>query len=1059
MRKRIAILLLLLYRAATAQLPDRLPLFEQVTPPGTIRSAEITDVIQDQEGLLWIAANGLFSYNGQAFTHYATLSDSVSIGNQEITCLLYDHHRGRILIGTRNFGVLAYNYNTNTIERLPTQGGVPIINQLAITPDGTVWIASFNSGLFYLQNDTLKRSPVSGYKSIRTSYLLPHGNKLYIGDHRKIFTIENNHVTDSLPLRWGNVDFTAHGRVTALYADAANNLYIGTEKVGMLVYNLDAQQFTRHFSTSIPPFFNRINRIFTDRHGVVWILTKAGGIVLYNPFTEEIIRLTRDPLQPYSLSSDNCNAILEDKTGIIWIAATGSLNKYDRFKIQFHHLTHEPNNTNSLSDRMVRCVFEEEDGTLLIGTDGGYINFLNRKTGAIQRVKISIPGSQKNLMPAYIQPLSKEKLIIGTSAGMVVMDRRTKAFSRFNHPSSDLERIMVRQILKKENSLYYIAGGAFRIYNPETGKERIFKTFNDLTGNNPVFGATAIFIDSYQRIWIGAQGGVSLFNPDSTFTYFPVEREPTRPDGSYFMVLAFNEFNGFLWISSFNNGVWRLPLSEKNQHLQVTERVNIPELNNNTVYCTLPDKKGLIWMATNQGLLQFNPRTLTLRTFLPEEGVQALEFNRLAFLETRENEFVMGGINGINIFKPDEIRIHETLPTPVVLSVTNYKLASTNFYVNLRQNNSIELSEDHNSVCFHYLIPEFSTQHNYSVEYRLDGYDPMWIPSATREAAYPNLKAGNYTFRVRIRDNEQVVEAKPIQFNIRPPFWKQPWFLTAGVILVVGVALAGFRLQTITSRRNKERLEQLLQERTAEIEKSRAELQALNERKDLIFSILSHDLRSPLTTLKGFLSLLTDTSPALSAEQINQYARNIRNSVSSALDLLDNTLYWSLSQTGSISSNPTTISINEMLGKIYNLYQLTATRKRIDFQFEAEENLTAYADENMVYVALRNVASNALKFTPEGKLVKLTAFRNHNHAVVCITDEGIGMSPEYIKQVLNQEHVILKKGTANEKGTGLGLILCRKFIELNEGKLEIISEENKGIEFRIYLPLANERTS
>ncbi|MFN3841371.1 MAG: two-component regulator propeller domain-containing protein [Cyclobacteriaceae bacterium] len=1046
-------LLLIRSLLAVAQFPDKPIAFEQVIPPGIIRSAEIADVIQDREGLIWIAANGLFSFDGHSFTRYTTLADSGSIANQEITCLLYDSLRNRILLGTRNHGVVTYDYNTNELKRIPSQAGVPIINQLAVTPDGTVWIASFNSGLFQLEYDTLKQTIITGYKSIRTSCLLSFQNRLYIGDHRKIFVVENNRVTDSLTLQWNNVDFTAHGRVTALYADAGT-LYIGTEKVGMLMYDLYTRQFIKHFSANTAPFFNRINRIRTDQHGVVWILTKAGGIVLYEPVTGKTTHLTKDPLQTNALSSDNCSALIEDKTGIIWVAATGALNKYDRMKIQFEHITHDPNNTNSLSDRMVRCLFEEDDGTLLIGTDGGYLNFLNRKQGTVERVKITLPGFTKNLMPAWLQPLSKEKMLIGTSAGMVTMDRKKKTFSRFSI-SKELEQTLVRQILKKENYLYILAGGSFRIYDLATGRERVFKNFNDQSENRPVFGATALYIDSYQRIWLGVQGGVSLFNPDSTFTFFPIERQQTRQDDTYFMVLGFEEFNGHLWISLFNNGVWRLPLTTQNQATQRIQRVNIPYLNNNTVYCTLPDKKGLLWMSTNQGIVQYNPATSEVRTFSPEEGVQGLEFNRLAFLKTHDDAIVLGGINGINIFKAEDIKLRDVLPAPLLLSVTNYTYAPTNFYMNLRQRNSVELNRTNKSVIFHYVIPDYSNPRNYTVEYRLDGYDPVWIQTTSSEAIYPNLSEGNYTFRLRVQNNNQYIEATPLQFIIKPPLWKQTWFIGLAAILFVGLTLSIFRLQVIASTRKKERLEKLLQERTSEIEKSRAELQALNEKKDLIFSILSHDLRSPLTTLKGFLSLLTNTASPLSPEQINQYAKNIRNSVSSALDLIDNTLYWSLSQTGSINRNTTNFSIRNLLTKIYHLYQPTALRKRIDFQFEEGEDIIIHADENMVYVALRNVVSNAIKFSPEGKLVKIEAQKNNHHAIISISDQGIGMSEDYLKRVLNQEHVVLKKGTANEKGTGLGLILCRKFIELNEGKLEIHSQENIGTEFHIHLPLGN----
>ncbi len=1029
--------------------------FEHIIPPGTIRSAEINDIIQDKDGLIWVAADGVFTYDGYRFQHFSSLSDSGSILHQEVTSLLYDSLRNRILIGTRNLGVIAYDYETNSLKKLPSKTGIPIINQLVTDALGNIWAASFNSGLFILKDDTLQRAEVKNYNSIRTSYLLRDKNRMLIGDQRKIFIIEKNQVVDSIILNWNNVDFLTHGRVTAMLLDKKGRLYAGTEKLGVLVYDFSEKKFVQYFGPDTPPFFNRINRIYEDREGLIWVLTKAGGIVLYNPQKNELKNLTRNPLLPYTLSGDNCNAILEDRTGIIWVAATGALNKYDRSKILFRHITYDPNDPNSLSDKMVRCLYEDDDGTLIIGTDGGYLNFFNPADGKIERLKISVPGYFRNFMPASIQPLDEQNLLIGTASGILVFNKKKRTFSYFSTMQQDLQRVLVRQILKEHDNLYIIAGGSFRIYDLKIGKKSIYRSFNDNAGENPVFGATAIFIDSYKRKWIGAQGGVLLFNPDSSFTYFPVDKEPKRPDGSYFMVLAMNEIDGYLWISSFNSGVWKLRLTTENQEKQQVERVDIPELNRNTVYCTLPDSEGMIWMASNQGLLKYNPITGHLITFLPEQGVQALEFNRLAFLQTRTGEFVMGGINGINIFRPEDIKTKVSLPRPVLLYASSFRVAENQFYINLRDKAEVALDRNQNFIIFHFILNNFHTPRGFLTEYRLEGHDPDWMEATSSEISYSNLKPGNYVLQLRTRVNKTTSEAAILRIKIPFPVWQQSWFILTAIMLTAAVIVGGFQIQATISKRNKERLEQLLQERTAQIEQSRAELQALNEKKDLIFSILSHDLRAPLTTLKGFLSLIEENANVLTAEQLAQYSRNIRNSVSSALDLIDNTLYWALSQTGSIKHNPTEFLLADVLKKIYNLYQLTASRKRVDFRLENAENIRVFADENMTYVALRNVVSNAIKFTPEGKSVVIKVSQNHQQAIVIVKDEGIGMSPDYVKSVLNQEHVVLKKGTANEKGTGLGMVLCRKFIEMNNGSLEINSAENQGTECRIYLPLSD----
>jgi len=259
-----------------------------------------------------------------------------------------------------------------------------------------------------------------------------------------------------------------------------------------------------------------------------------------------------------------------------------------------------------------------------------------------------------------------------------------------------------------------------------------------------------------------------------------------------------------------------------------------------------------------------------------------------------------------------------------------------------------------------------------------------------------------------------------------------------------------------STRREKVRLEELLKVRTREIEQSREELANLNRKKDLIFSILSHDLRSPLTTLKGFLGLLIDNSDALSKEELQKYATNIRNSVTTSLDLIDNTLFWSLSQTGNIQCNPTPVQLSTVFEKIKGLYQLTAEKKHLTLNFPSTNGLAVYADENMVYVLLRNLVSNAIKFTPEMNTIRVDASENGESVSVSVKDSGVGMTSEEIEKLFLSDNPIVKKGTSSEKGTGLGLMLCKKFVEMNKGKLLIESQVGVGSVFTVVLPISKE---
>jgi signal transduction histidine kinase/ligand-binding sensor domain-containing protein len=1027
--------------------------FEHLHPAGTIRSTEFKDILQDAEGQIWIAGDGLIRYDGVGFAYYNEVNDGASLRGLELNCLLYDTVRRRLLIGTRNLGVLVYYYDTDEVKRIPSLVGNPIINQLVLDADGTVWGQSFNSGLFYVKNDTLKQARLTNYKRLTASYLLPWGKQLLIGDQLKVYIVEDYRVVDSIEISKEGLGLSIHSRISSLHRDGQHRLYIGTEKNGLFIYDLNERKLLHHFPTDIPPFFNRINRIHTTRDGWVWTLTQAGGIGRYHPVTGRIEHISHNPLNQNSLYNDNCHAILEDRTGIVWIATTGAINKYEPNKILFRHITSLPYDPFSLSDRMVRSVFEDSDGTLIVGTEGGYLNFIDRNTYKVVKLKISMPGDRKKYAPYCVAQLNPRQLLIGTTDGILVMDRKTRKLSLFQPLQKLVGNTFIRQIIKKDNELYILSQDYLLIYDLISANSRIFKEFSG--GRHNAYGPSFVYQDSFDRIWVGANGGISLYQPDTTFIFFPIPAREGMTLPARRLILAAHQINGYLWISTFNDGVWKLKLTPAHQEKEVVVREDIPEINQNTIYGTLPDSKGFIWMSSNQGLLRYNPSARSLIAFYPEQGVQALEFNRLAYLQRSNGEFVFGGVNGINIFRPEQTHVYESLPRPVLLSASVFRDNGSEYH-NLRQQKKLQIAYNHSSLSFHFIIPEFTALKNYIVEYHLEGHDPLWMSADITQVFYSRLHPGSYTFRLRTRNHENKMNETSLEVTILPPFWQRGWFITIGFMFIIIVIVTAFRVQANISRHNREKLEKMLQERTAEIEHSRAELKALNEKKDLIFSILSHDLRSPLTTLKGFLWILEESAQHISPEEIRNYAKNIGNSVSSALDLIDNTLYWAMSQTGTIKLNPTEFSLNDILKKIYHLYHLTATRKKVELLLEAPETIRIKADENMIYVALRNVVSNAIKYTPEYKKVVIRLSKNHHQAIVTIRDEGIGMSKSYIDSVLSQQNFAPKKGTANEKGTGLGLILCQRFIAENNGIIEIHSVENQGTEFNIYLPLVGD---
>lgn len=1035
---------------AQSQHPE-LP-FDHLTIPGTINSSQVNDIIQDHHGLIWVAGNGLYRYDGYRFAHYRNINDSLLIAGREIHCLLSDSITNQLLIGTHSHGIVKRDYSLGTFSVIPSPGGIPIITNIAQTSDGTVWGSSFTNGVYFIQHDTLRKFSTPNNKFISNSTIAAQGDKLLIGGNRIVYSIKDFRLIDSIYINVPNLNPSTVVRVTALTTDTSGKLWIGSEQYGVFVYDTAAKVFIKHFSPDTPPFHNRINRIFEDINGRIWILTKGDGLIVHSPSTGNHIHIVRNPLSERSLSGNNCTSILQDRTGIIWVGSTGDLNKYDPAKIKFRHIFKNPFALVSLQDNMVRGVYEDMNGKLWVGTDGGVAHIFDQKRLSVEKIELHV-SNKKRVAPYYFMDFDKNILLLGTSEGMLQYDRRSKHISYFPPLEKYTKGLQVRQMLLHNGVLFYTTFGALKSYNLATGE---FRSYNDRKPGEKVINATTLYVDKTGRLWAGVSNGISLYDPvTDQFRRFEFQKTASRPLGSYFMILSIQEYDNKLWIGSFNEGLWTLDLTNTNNPL-ITNISRTRDVQNMTVYATIPDDDGNLWMSTNAGITRYTPATDKYLDFAVTEGLQQEEFNRLASARCANGDIVFGGINGLNIFNPKNVVVEEEDFTPQFLNASVFdEQTNTDVPVSIDAATMLSLQHNQNDIDISFFVPVYRNPKRYEAFYKLDGYNPGWMKAETNTIHYSNLKPGVYKLQVKTVSVSGHEKFASLNFTILHPFWQTWWFITLSIITTGLIIVAIVQGSLYKSRVDKERLEKLLSIRTQEIEKSREELANLNQKKDLIFSILSHDLRSPLTTLKGFLSILIDDHN-LTREDIQKHATSIRNSVTSSLDLIDNTLFWSLSQTGNISYTPTRFCLNDMLQKISGLYQLIVEKKKIKFSIDLKESLALYADENMTYVSLRNVVSNALKFTPQGKAVKISAFARNQMAVIVIEDEGIGMSPVYLEKLFTEEQLPLTKGTNDEKGTGIGLILCRKFIQLNHGKLHVKSVAGSGSQFTIELPLAQD---
>lgn len=248
------------------------------------------------------------------------------------------------------------------------------------------------------------------------------------------------------------------------------------------------------------------------------------------------------------------------------------------------------------------------------------------------------------------------------------------------------------------------------------------------------------------------------------------------------------------------------------------------------------------------------------------------------------------------------------------------------------------------------------------------------------------------------------------------------------------------------------RLQQQLEAKNAQLEVQVKQLQELNASKDKFISIISHDLQSPFSSLRGLIQFTAENIAGYNKNELENIMDLLGNSTENLYALIDNLLTWSRIQRGVLEHCPQQIDLHDVVQQNISLFTQNAEEKQISFHNLVTEHLVVYADYNMVSAVLRNLISNAIKFTNIGGRIEFSAQPKEAVVEIAVSDNGIGIGNEHLAKLFRIDSRYKRLGTAREKGTGLGLILCKEFVEKNGGKIWIESEPGQGTTVKFTLP-------
>ena len=476
------------------------------------------------------------------------------------------------------------------------------------------------------------------------------------------------------------------------------------------------------------------------------------------------------------------------------------------------------------------------------------------------------------------------------------------------------------------------------------------------------------------------------------------------------------------------------------------ERVDLGQYTEKEVVAVAKDKRGDLWISGSKGVFRKSGDNINL--FSTEDGLPSKISYEGNMLVDSRGVLWIGTSNGLSYADANQ-KIKKS-PKPLAYGVLDedHTLLSNGKNV-VNKNTTVLLNVSS------LLYPQSKNLFEYSINNGLTR-ENTWLPLTTKnQILISDLKVGNYQLNLRTKHTGNYFwSEETIMFVRVDEVWYLRWYSLVVYILFLFV-LVYFTYVTSKIRAHKRmlNLRRLINENTKDLKLLNQELETANMAKDKFISILAHDLRNPFNAIRGFSQILVDHSEVLDNDEKQELIEMIYKSSDDTFKLLENLLEWANVQKGNLKANPESLNLRILMQNNLEIHQKLAAVKRIKIEGKFQD-LFIIADKHMLDAVIRNLISNAIKYSNSGDTINLEIKEIGDMAMIKIMDHGVGMSKERMNQLFRLDTISSTVGTSDETGTGFGLMLSKEFIDLNGGKIEVTSEKDMGTVFSVYLPLS-----
>lgn len=1015
-----------------------------------LSSNYIYAITQDRAGYMWFGTeNGLDRYDGKTIRHYQHFPDNPqSLSDSRVNCLLSPAD-GSLLVGTEK-GINIYVAEKDVL--MPYEPTAAINDQnirTMIEEDSLLWVGT-SIGLFRLDRTT---GAISCYNTRNSDLAHDIVRAIYVDDdYLFIGTFDGVSRLNKRTEQWSSVNLkTDHIRlplnnlVLSMQPSPTDPdvLFVGTQ-TGFCELNKSTLDYSLHEKARNREMVNNTVKTMCVVGNEVWLGSEEGLMIFDG---EAFSSYGYDPKNIHSLPNNIVWAIFKDRSNIVWLATEGGVAFYDAGAPSFASVDLSEADGNPYVGISVFAAQMDRRGRLWLGSRFG-LSVYEPERNRMQWINLSnaVVGTYN-----FVKGLSIDRndiLWIGTAEGLVCYDiERECEIPIQSRLRNRLKYIYA--VMPDSAGRTYLSDAMGRMqiieYTFDTAARRFSSVADSLVHmGEPIKSMVA----DKNHVWHGTPGSGLVRYDKKTGElrrYLSLRDDPATIGSDVILCLFFDHDTNQLWVGTDKG------LNRYNAMTDSFERVSDRETSE-AVYTINSDNSGLLWFTTQQSVTCYDVLTQSSKMFSLSHWFDRRNTIFPISVSHGNNVLVFGLDCYLRLNRADVTQKKDSAPLYITdiridnRTVAEYGLADGP----VEELTQLELPYNQNilSICFAML--DYSTPSLTRYTYKLEGYDQnrKTINGTQPYVEYTKLAPGHYTLHVEAVSGDGVAASNKLDFDItiRPPWWAAWW---AYMVYALAVAVAAYYLHSITRRRRQ--AEEELQKEKLEREK----IESVNQLKLRFFTNISHDFRTPLSLIVSPVDTLLDT------ETDPEKVRNLQIIKQNALRLLrlvNQILDFRKVENQKMKLNPASEDIVPTIRGICRSFSELAQKKKISLTFESgEERLITDFDADKIDKIFVNLISNALKFTPEDGQVLVNLRRTDTGYVeIMVADTGIGIPGSDIPHIFERFYQVEEHTESGARGTGIGLMIVKEFVELHQGQIKAMSREHQGTTFIVTLPIVNE---